>query len=503
MMKDKHISFSDKSFVLTAVIGSLLVMAVVIGTTLWASKETAAETDEAVAAVSHFYLEAMADRRAKIITNLINNNFEHMEKLLPMIAEEGIDSQEKLRAMIGKIKALLSLRRFALVDEDNVVYTQYTTYTGGSRHTFLAADKLNKRVISTVYLYGSSKQLCLAIPTEGLVLLGKPFKACFVQIDIEEIASLLAFDDPGRTYFGLYDRNGVNLSNTDLGAIVSGQNILEATKDILPKAEWEKLCSDFADEANGGLTFAFNGAEETIFYVPIPDTGWMMVILIRESIINNQIRGISEKHLEISNLQISVTLGSMMLFAAALLWRLWKISRTKLEAEIKNSRAFESMANTDSMTGVRNKHAYSEHEAALNRKIMGNELEKLAVVVCDINGLKVVNDTKGHAAGDKLIKDASALLCEYFVHGAVYRIGGDEFVVLLQGKGYDTREETMRALNKKIEDNIAIDDVVISMGYSVLQPEDGLLHDVFERADQMMYERKQELKKMGAKTRDA
>ena len=105
MMKDKHISFSDKSFVLTAVIGSLLVMAVVIGTTLWASKETAAETDEAVAAVSHFYLEAMADRRAKIITNLINNNFEHMEKLLPMIAEEGIDSQDKLRAMIGKIKA--------------------------------------------------------------------------------------------------------------------------------------------------------------------------------------------------------------------------------------------------------------------------------------------------------------------------------------------------------------------------------------------------------------
>ncbi|MBQ9377915.1 MAG: hypothetical protein IJU05_08970, partial [Schwartzia sp.] len=159
MMKDKDIS--DKKFILTAVIGSLLVMALVIGTTLWASKETATETDEAVAAVSHFYLKAMADRRARIITNLINNNFEHMEKLLPIIAEENIDSQETLRAVIGKIKTLLSLKRFALVDEDNVVYTQYTTYTGGSRHAFLAADKLNKRVISTVYLYGSSKQLCL------------------------------------------------------------------------------------------------------------------------------------------------------------------------------------------------------------------------------------------------------------------------------------------------------------------------------------------------------
>ena len=61
----------------------------------------------------------------------------------------------------------------------------------------------------------------------------------------------------------------------------------------------------------------------------------------------------------------------------------------------------------------------------------------------------------------------------------------------------------MRALNKKIEGNIATDGVVISMGYSVLKPEDELLRDVFERADQMMYERKKELKRMGAKTREA
>ena len=117
--------------------------------------------------------------------------------------------------------------------------------------------------------------------------------------------------------------------------------------------------------------------------------------------------------------------------------------------------------------------------------------------------LKIVNDTKGHAAGDKLIKDASALLREYFVHGTVYRTGGDEFVVLLQEKGYDTREETIRSLNEIIEANIATDGVVISMGYSALEPNDERLHDVFERADRMMYERKKELKQMGAKTREA
>lgn len=50
--------------------------------------------------------------------------------------------------------------------------------------------------------------------------------------------------------------------------------------------------------------------------------------------------------------------------------------------------------------------------------------------------------------------------------------------------------------------NISSDGVVISIGYSVLTDEDEQLHDVFERADNMMYQRKQELKAMGARTRD-
>ena len=52
------------------------------------------------------------------------------------------------------------------------------------------------------------------------------------------------------------------------------------------------------------------------------------------------------------------------------------------------------MANTDSMTGVRNKHAYSDNERLLNQRIQDEEIEKLAVVVCDVNGLKLINDTQ-------------------------------------------------------------------------------------------------------------
>lgn len=142
MKKKKRIT--QKTFVFTAVIGSVLIMALLAVSTLRSSKMTNSATNEAVSAVSEFYLEAMADRRAKTITNLINNNFDQMEKAMAFIADEDIRTQEDLRLSIGRIKSLLSLDRFAVVDSDNIVYTRYTTYTGGSRHSFLAEENLSR-----------------------------------------------------------------------------------------------------------------------------------------------------------------------------------------------------------------------------------------------------------------------------------------------------------------------------------------------------------------------
>ncbi|MCR5232381.1 MAG: hypothetical protein K6E53_00510 [Lachnospiraceae bacterium] len=93
-MKDKKEKkkITNRTIVLTAVIGSMLVVAMVMGNTLWASRQTGAATDEAVSTVSSFYLEAMADRRAKTITNHINSNFEQMEKAVDLIKSEEIGS---------------------------------------------------------------------------------------------------------------------------------------------------------------------------------------------------------------------------------------------------------------------------------------------------------------------------------------------------------------------------------------------------------------------------
>jgi len=62
-------------------------------------------------------------------------------------------------------------------------------------------------------------------------------------------------------------------------------------------------------------------------------------------------------------------------------------------------------------------------------------------------------------------------------------------------------QEVINDINRVIEENIKKKEVVISIGHSELTPEDQVVHDIFERADQMMYQRKQQLKQMGAPTR--
>ena len=499
-MKSRKIT--EKAVIVTAAIGSVLIMIMVIANTYWAYNQSVSSTNQAVSAVSAFYLESMADRRAKAITNLINNNFDYMEKAVSVIDDEKIESQEDLRAAIGRMKSLLSLNRFALVDEDDIVYTQYTTYTGGSRHPFLANKKLDGRMISTVFRYGSSKELCLAIPID-IKIMGKQFKACFVQIDINDIVALLAFDDQESTHFALYSENGGNISETELGQLIGKKNIFDATKGNVSEEEWNSFRDDFANGRKGNLTFTINDIVDTICYESVPDTGWELVVMIRESVIQDQFQEISKKSLAANRAQIVFLLVVASLFSAIVFYLMRRVANEKLKEEKENSKAFKSMANTDSLTGVRNKHAYMETEAQLNSWIREGAADKLALIACDINGLKYVNDTQGHAAGDKLIKDACALICNIFSHGSVYRTGGDEFVVLLSGKGYDTKDETIAEFNRQVEENIKKNGPVVSIGYTTLQPGDEQVHDLFERADQMMYDRKKELKSMGAKTRES
>ena len=162
-----------------------------------------------------------------------------------------------------------------------------------------------------------------------------------------------------------------------------------------------------------------------------------------------------------------------------------------------------TVAFTDPLTGVKSKHAFLLQEKQMDADIAAQTAENFAVAVCDVNGLKVINDTLGHKAGDEHIRKASRMICDIFQHSPVYRTGGDEFVVIMRGRDFLIRKELVLALHDRSVEHISTGDVVISGGLSEYRPgEDKSFHPVFERADSLMYEEKKLLKGMGAVTRE-
>ena len=149
------------------------------------------------------------------------------------------------------------------------------------------------------------------------------------------------------------------------------------------------------------------------------------------------------------------------------------------------------LAHRDALTGTASKHAYVKAEDALNTRIEAGENLTFAVAVCDINGLKKVNDTQGHLAGDAYIKDAADMVSRCLEGGEVFRVGGDEFAVLLRGPAYEKRTDLLVQLTKTQETRRKNGQVTVACGLAEYeQGNDRRVQDVFDRADRAMYENK-------------
>ena len=158
-----------------------------------------------------------------------------------------------------------------------------------------------------------------------------------------------------------------------------------------------------------------------------------------------------------------------------------------------------ALAYRDSLTGIKNATAYTEAAANLNKEICTAK-PQFGVLVADINNLKQTNDRFGHDVGNELIVHTAKLLTDTFKTSAVFRVGGDEFAVLLQGDDY----KQYHLLLEKLDDACAHDYVTVcdtqlpvsvARGVALFDAEiDRVYEDVFAKADHAMYMHKEESK---------
>ena len=154
------------------------------------------------------------------------------------------------------------------------------------------------------------------------------------------------------------------------------------------------------------------------------------------------------------------------------------------------------LAYRDSLTGVKNRAAYSEAIAKLDMRLVTEENIHFAVLVADINMLKATNDKYGHEIGNQLIIRTSKIICDVFKRSPVFRLGGDEFAVILENEDYENRESLVAQMDERCAESfVSIPggqiEVSVARGFASY---DRTLHHVFESvftdADKQMYNNK-------------
>ena len=154
----------------------------------------------------------------------------------------------------------------------------------------------------------------------------------------------------------------------------------------------------------------------------------------------------------------------------------------------------------DSLTSVKNRIAFDNYVVKVDAEIAKGESKHMSIVMCDINNLKTVNDSFGHDAGDIYIKNCCKLMCETFKRSPIFRIGGDEFVVVISTSDFDVRNELLESMRKKMQelaksDCSVLTRVSIATGIADLDTtKDTSISDTVKRADAFMYINKAEMK---------
>lgn len=200
--------------------------------------------------------------------------------------------------------------------------------------------------------------------------------------------------------------------------------------------------------------------------------------------------------------EISELLSSMKQMESDMNSNINNLIDTKVALKETEDKAntLQALATKDSLTGIRNKTAY-DHEVVKLEEDLADGFNEFGLAMVDLNFLKRTNDTYGHEKGNISIRRLCMLVCEIFEHSPVFRIGGDEFIVILKNRDYRNVDSLITDFNNhltKIQKDDSLqpwEQISAAIGYAKFDKKiDSTVGDVFKRADKAMYDRKIEMK---------
>ncbi|MBO5591212.1 MAG: response regulator [Acidaminococcaceae bacterium] len=317
-------------------VGSIIIAAIVVLGTIWTGQSARKDTEAAVRSVSLLYLNELAGRREQVVASNLQSSISNMRIAIGMMTPEDLQDMEHLQAFQAKMKKLYSLDKFAFVDSNGRIYTSKGIQTDINSYKF-DYKALTRPEISVKNEEGKDKKVVIAIPMTKTPFNGQTLVASFMELDMKRMLEgvSLQSDDNNTTFCNIYTNDGQALTDVVLGGMAREKNLLEALKQAKFEEGFsaETVARNFAAGHKGVASFTYNNLKETMYYVPVKGTDWMLSYLISESLISNEISSISDGI--ITRSQILTALMTLVLLGlfAFLFGQMRRSSQLALEKE--------------------------------------------------------------------------------------------------------------------------------------------------------------------------
>ena len=251
----------NKTGLYAAVIGSLMIAAILILGTYWSGQKAQQDTERAVTSVSKLYLDELAGRREQVVSSALKRNIGNMQTAVSLLTNDDLSDIAHLQAYQQRMRQLYTLEKFAFVDTNGLIYTADGTKDDIEKYSF-DYNHISEPEISVRDDGSGSKSVIIAVPVDRLSLDGKTLTVCFMEIDMNTMLEgvSLQSDNNNTTFCNIYTKDGTALTDMVLGGLASEDNLLKAMEhaDFDDDVTADALRSDFENGKGGIVSFTYN-----------------------------------------------------------------------------------------------------------------------------------------------------------------------------------------------------------------------------------------------------
>ena len=341
-----------------AIAGGVIAVLILVVGTIWMGQNAKKSTEAAVHSVSLLYLDELAGRREQVVESNLEGRIDDMRVALELMTPADLKDTASLQAYQAKMKRIYNLEKFAFVDSTGLIYTSKGNQDNIDDYNFDYAT-ISGPEISVLDTDPLDKKVIIALPLDNLAFQNVKFVASFMEIDMDEMLHGVSMHsaNEGITFCNIYTSEGVALSNTVLGGLAVEDNLLEAMghASIEEGYSYERFVQDFSEGNRGVVSFTYNDIQESLAYVPVEGTDWLLTYLIRESVISTEISGVSEGIIRRSLIQSFLTAAVLIASFTFIIIQIRKNAKLTLEKETADAESRVKQQDLEQRLELQNK----------------------------------------------------------------------------------------------------------------------------------------------------